>query len=101
MTRAAILVLVVACLALAGVALAQAKDSKPQPPYVVEPAILSDVGYQLTGLAWRIDAVDGHAGGGRYRLLCASSPLASRPGQAAAGSGCCCTYLPAVMRDRQ
>jgi hypothetical protein len=92
MTRLAILGLVVACLALAGMAPAQAEDSKPQPAYGVEPAVLSGAGYHLTGLAWRIDVAGGQAGGGRYRLLCASSPLAR-------GSGCCCTYLPLVTRN--
>jgi hypothetical protein len=83
--------LVAACLALAGAALAQASDSPP-PAYVVEPAEAAGGGYRLTGLAWRIDAPNGETSGGRYRLLCASSRLA-------AGSGCCCIYLPLVTRN--
>jgi len=108
MKRVAILGLVVTCLALVGMALAQAGESKPSLPYVVEPGTSSGAGYQLTSLVWRIDAPDGRASGGRYRLLCpaapglrgsASSPLVSPPGQAATGSGCCCTYLPLVVRN--
>ena len=86
MTRAAILVLVVACLALAGIALAQPGDSTPPPLHTVEPATASGGGYRLAGLVWQID---GAAEGGHYRLFCPAAPDLG-------GSGCCCTYLPMV-----
>lgn len=44
--------------------------------------------YQLRSLTWQ---VDGAAVGGAYRLT-------SAPGSVSAGSGCCCTYLPCVIR---
>jgi hypothetical protein len=45
-------------------------------------------GYRLTGLAWQFSGI---ASGGKYRLLGPAAP-------ALRGNGCCCTYLPCIVR---
>ena len=81
----------VCVLVLAGVALAQS-GSQPSPSwYAVEQGGASGGRYHLTSVPWQ---VSGAASGGGYRLLSASSPVLQ-------GSGCCCTYLPCVLRNRQ
>jgi hypothetical protein len=85
-------ILVMVLLMLSAAALVQAAR-----PYDAEPTTLSGGQYILTGLdpdlfhdsTWR---VSGEASGGNYRL---SAP----PVSASAGSGCCCTYLPLVLRN--
>ena len=89
--RCVILVAVAVLLLLSTGALAQ-----PGGLPAAESGVASGGGCRLTSLAlpsvpgpaWR---VSGTASGGRYRLS-ASLLLGS------AGSGCCCTYLPCVLR---
>lgn len=49
---------------------------------------LSGGGYVLTPLSWQEGSL---ASGGDYRLLMEASP-------GLAAGGCCCTYLPCVVR---
>ena len=81
----------VCVLLLAGAALAQS-GSQPSPSsYVVEKGRASGGRYHLTSVSWY---VSGTASGGGYRLLSPSSPTLR-------GNGCCCTYLPCVLRNHQ
>ena len=50
--------------------------------------VASGRGYSLSSLDWQASVV---ASGGGYLLL--------RPASASAGSQCCCTFLPCVLRD--
>ena len=90
-TRAAILVAIVALLLLGTVALAQSGGPAPSTWYTVEQGAASGGGYRLTVLAWQ---VEGSASGGGYRLLGPASPTLR-------GNGCCCAYLPCVVRNLQ
>jgi hypothetical protein len=90
-TRAAILVAIVALLLLGTVALAQSGGPDPPTWYTVEQGAASGEGYRLTVLAWQ---VEGSASGGGYRLLGPASPTLR-------GNGCCCTFLPCVLRNLQ
>ena len=86
-----IAVTALACvLLLVGVVLAQANGG-PDPPtwYTVEQGTASGGGYYLTSLVWQ---VSGTASSGGYRLLGPASPTLT-------GNGCCCTYLPCVVRN--
>jgi hypothetical protein len=58
------------------------------PGYAVQPGSSSGGHYGLASLGWQ---VCGRASGVGYRLL---APAAA----AQRGSGCCCTYLPIVLR---
>jgi hypothetical protein len=84
--RIVLLAAVVALLLLSTVALAQ-----PGRGYTVEEGTLAGGGYRLTRSI--LPTGDTMSGGG-YRLL----SLAELP---AAGSGCCCTYLPCATRSYQ
>ncbi|MFQ6101351.1 MAG: hypothetical protein ACE5OS_08975 [Anaerolineae bacterium] len=79
----------VCVLLLAAVALAQPGGPDPAPWYVVEKGAASGGHYHLTSLAWQ---VEGAAGGEGYRLLSPASPTLR-------GNGCCCTYLPCLLRN--
>jgi len=80
----------VCVLLLAGVMLAHANSGSDPPTwYAVEQGTASGGGYHLTALRWQ---VSGLAGGEGYRLL---SPLAP----SLRGSGCCCTFLPCLLRN--
>ena len=57
--------------------------------FQVAGGLISGGGYRLTTANWQ---VSGTAGGGGYRLVGPAAPEQ-------AGSGCCCTYLPCVMRQ--
>jgi hypothetical protein len=57
--------------------------------YAVEPGSASGGGYQLASLTWYLS---GTASGGSYHLLGPAAPRLR-------GSGCCCTYLPLVVRS--
>ncbi len=83
-----VLGLVVCCALLAGL-LAGGVQAQSTGPYEVESGMASGDGYRLTTTTWQ---VSGTASGEGYRLL---GPAASE----LAGSGCCCTYLPCVMRQ--
>ena len=86
-TRIAFL-LVVAGLLLGGIV--QAQTGGPGPGYTVQAGTVAGGGYQLTALHWQ---VEGSTSGGGYHLLSPISP-------ALQGSGCCCTYLPCVLRHK-
>ena len=100
-TNAVVLILLIAMVAtlLAGsVALAQSGGQPPLASYVVEQGTISGGGYHLTSLAPRYAQGEPRqasrpASGGRYHLLGPAAP-------ALAGSGCCCTYMPCVLRNR-
>jgi hypothetical protein len=85
----AVIVALVGILILSGLALAQTGGPGPAPQYAVQAGTSSGGGYRLTGLAWQ---VGGTAAGGDYGLVVACAP-------ALRGSGCCCTYLPVVVRN--
>jgi hypothetical protein len=87
-----ILMLLVALLLLGGGALAQPGVLQS----AVERGVASGGGYRLAsaladdaqGPGWR---VEGSASGGGYVLQALQAPILT-------GSGCCCTYLPCVIR---
>ncbi len=84
-------IVVLACLLLAGVVLAQSDRRSGAPTlYTIEPGVASSDLYRLVGVSWD---VDGTASGGGYHLLGPAGP-------ALRGSGCCCTYLPCVFGGR-
>ena len=85
--------LVVCCVLLAGLLVGGAQAQSPgrrlsTGPYQVEGGTISGEGYRLATTTWQ---VSGTASGEGYRLV---GPAASE----LAGSGCCCTYLPCVLR---
>jgi hypothetical protein len=84
MKQRAIPVVVVFMLLLTTVAMAQ-----PDRQYAVQSGTISGEGYHLTSTSWQ---VSGTASGGHYRLLSPAAP-------ALRGSGCCCTYLPMILRN--
>jgi hypothetical protein len=81
---AILLVLLIGTLLVTGMVLAQGGDSTPPGA-----AVLSGGHYQLLSLAVPAEVV---ARGGDYTLLHSAAS-----GQN--GSGCCCTYLPCVLRQ--
>ena len=75
---------------LTGGVLAQSPGRGPSAgQFQVAGGLISGGGYRLTTANWQ---VSGTAGGGGYRLVGPAAPES-------AGSGCCCTYLPCVMRQ--
>lgn len=77
------------CTLLAGTALVQS-DSQPLPPqYIVEKGRVSGGRYHLTCISWY---VSGTVSGENYRLLSLSNLTLD-------GNGCCCTYLPCILRN--
>ena len=112
-TRTAILIAIVALLLVSSVAIARPDNRAPGTWSFFKPASAAAQGYRLTsvtlrqpfdpsagsgqafaqgsaqGSAWR---VSGTASGGGYRLSEAAP-------SALTGSGCCCTYLPCVLRQ--
>ena len=89
MKRVAIVVLVVAFLMLAVAVLAQPGDSELPPPYMVEPGTASGGDYQLTGQGTSVSV---EMSGGAYRLQGGIQPMLR-------GNGCCCTYMPCILRQ--
>jgi hypothetical protein len=85
--RTAIAVAISGLLLLGSVVLAQT-GADPFAHYIVTPGRASGGGYRLTSPAWQ---VSGTASGGDYRLLSPAQPMLR-------GNGCCCTYLPCVLR---
>ena len=82
-------VVLIGVLLLAGVVLAQSGGgSSPSTLYTVERGAAFGGTYHLTNLTWQ---VEGSASGARYLLGPASPTLR--------GNGCCCTYLPCVLRN--
>jgi len=60
------------------------------PRYQVETGIISGGSYQLTSFRVQAGSI---AAGGAYRLLGPSAPNLQ-------GGGCCCTYLPCILRNK-
>ena len=60
------------------------------PRYQVEAGTLAGGSYRLTSSGLQADNV---SAGGAYRLLGPSAPTQPT-------GGCCCTYLPCIMRNR-
>jgi hypothetical protein len=95
--RTVTLVTLAALLCLGGVALAQSGGAGPAPEYVVQAMTSAGGTYQLASLtlrqaqgdAWQ---VSGTATGGGYALAARFAPTLR-------GSGCCCTYLPCLLRS--
>jgi hypothetical protein len=85
--RISLLLFLVAFLLLSAVTGAGAG---PVPRYQVEMATIAGGRYQLTPVGTQADNV---AAGGSYRLLGPSAPILQ-------GSGCCCTYLPCILRNK-
>ena len=73
---------------LAFVLLSTGAGALSAPRYQVETGIVSGGGYQITSSGTQPDSI---AAGGAYRLLVPSAPNLQ-------GSGCCCTYLPCILR---
>ena len=88
--KSGIAIVVVVTVLLLGTAVV-AQTGGPGPPawYTVEQGTASGGGYRLTNLAW---PVCGTASGGGYRL---GGPIAP----ASSESGCCCVYLPVVLKS--
>lgn len=84
------LLLVIALLTVAGAVPAQSSGAGPGQAMSVQPGTSSGGGYRLASLAWQ---VSGTAAGGSYALTSPSAPELQ-------GSGCCCTYLPCILRGR-
>jgi len=77
-----------ACCLLLLVLLASGVLAQSIGPYKVEGGIISGEGYRLTTANWQVSGTDSGEG---YRLLGPAAPELR-------GSGCCCAYLPCVLR---
>lgn len=84
-----LLVLIITLLVGGGVALAQSSGAGPGQSLSIQPATSSGGNYQLASLIWQ---VSGTASGGGYALASPYVPTLR-------GSGCCCTYLPCILRN--
>jgi hypothetical protein len=80
--------LVIVSVIVALLLLGSATQAQPGGARVVQAGVASGGHYHLTVPAWQ---VAGAARGGDYRLSPAAPLLR--------GSGCCCTYLPCVLRQ--
>lgn len=87
--KEAILAIVATVVLLSTLALAQSGGQPPPSSYAVGQGTASGGGYHLTSLRWQ---VSGNATGAAYCLYRTGSPVLR-------GSGCCCTYLPLVVKD--
>lgn len=84
------MVLVVLLLALAGMSLVgRFVLAEPGGQYILEAGRSTSRSQPLPSLDWR---VSGQASGGSYSLVSSAVPELR-------GSGCCCSYLPALLRD--
>ena len=83
-TRRAILVAIVCLLLVSTIAHAQ-----PDGGCAIVGGTAAGGEYRLAALTWQ---VSGTASGGEYRLLGVEAP-------ALRGSGCCCSYLPVILRN--
>ena len=88
-TRTTILMAVMALLLLGTVASAQSSQPGQSLDYTVQAVTVAGGRYQLISLGSQISDT---SSGGAYRLVSLASPSAS------SDSGCCCTYLPCVVR---
>jgi len=85
------LLLIIALLTAGGAALAQSGGAGPGQSISVQAGTSSGGSYHLTSLAWQ---VSGTATGGGYALT-----MTSPQAPVLRGSGCCCTYLPCILRN--
>lgn len=69
---------------------AQIGERSPAAGYFVEQGTAFGGRYRLTNPAWHVNGI---ASGGAYRLQGPQAP-------ALRGSGCCCSYLPILLRNR-
>ena len=81
---------VLLCLLLGTAVLAQGSVPAASTAYLVEAGTVSGAGYQLAGGTWQ---VDGSASGPGYSLEAVGKGILQ-------GAGCCCTFLPCVVRDQ-
>jgi hypothetical protein len=88
-TRTVILVAVVALLLAGSVALAQSGRQPPPAWYMVERGTASGGRYRLDSLNWQVGGTSSGAG---YHLMGPARPASSE-------NGCCCTFLPCVLRS--
>jgi hypothetical protein len=65
-------------------------SAQPSGGYAVEEGVLTGGGYRLTSVT--LPAGDTISGGG-YQLLSLAESMAT-------GSGCCCIYLPCILRNQ-
>jgi hypothetical protein len=65
-------------------------SAQPGGGYAVEEGTLTGGGYRLTSVGL---PTGGTMSGGGYQLL-------NLPKSPAIGSGCCCTYLPCILRNQ-
>lgn len=79
---------IVALLLTGGVAIAGSSDMAAESWQLSGPAVLTGQGYQLMSQPW---SVCGASGGANYQLSSLSVPGSSE-------NGCCCVYLPVVVR---
>jgi hypothetical protein len=86
-----VMLALVAFVLLSGLVMAQTGGSGTIPSYAVQAGTSTGGSYELASLAWQ---VHGAAAGGEYILAIPDAP-------ALRGSGCCCVYLPAVLRGVQ
>ena len=76
------------CLLLGATALARPTEPSASTGYVVAAGLLSGPGYDLAGESWQ---ASGSASGPGYHLDATG-------GRILQGAGCCCTFLPCLMR---
>ena len=88
-TRTTILIAVMALLLLGAVASAQTSQPGQSLEYTVQAVTVAGGRYQLIGLGSQLGST---SSGGAYRLLSLAASSAS------SDSGCCCTYLPCILR---
>jgi hypothetical protein len=88
-TRMTILIAVMALLLLGTVASAQSSRPSQSLEYTARAVTVAGGSYQLTSLGLEIGRT---SSGGGYRLLNPDAPSAS------SGHGCCCMYLPCIVR---
>jgi hypothetical protein len=86
-TRTIILLAIVALLLIGSVSLAQSSGPPALAGYTVKQGTAAGGRYRLASTSWQ---VSGASSGGGYRLAGPASPAAM---------GCCCNYLPCVMRN--
>jgi len=82
-----VVVALVGAILVGGVAVAHPGD-RPDSAllYTINQGTATGGGYHLTGLSWQVEGV---VGNDHYRLV----------GPADSSGGCCCTYLPCLLRS--
>lgn len=86
--RLSMTALIFVLLLLGTAAMAQTAETSPSPVYMVEQGRATGDSYSLASLAWQ---VSGPSSGPGYRLQGPMRPLQ--------GAGCCCTFLPCLLKD--